>query len=225
MKREWELVEGEKKGRSSKEAKRSVFSTSYAHMLIYVQYMLTCSYMLVCSFLNILTWSYAIMLKHANHIYISSCFLQKEATGDSSTKLEGGECREGGNGRGWNAAEEVFLLFISFTCIGRKGRERNGAKEFVSSFCLVFHSLSMFFSLAEVIEVAIRAEYQVGIKWRNTAWIETKSWIVSNIAHCCPSERNSNVAKWTQSQCWLNSDKQDAKPPPLGRLNDREQAK
>ena len=44
MKREWELVEGEKKGRSSKEAKRSVFSISYsyahicslyAHMLIY----------------------------------------------------------------------------------------------------------------------------------------------------------------------------------------------
>ena len=55
MKREWETVEGEKKGRSSKEAKRSVLGTSYADMLIYVQYMLTCSYMLVCSFLNILT--------------------------------------------------------------------------------------------------------------------------------------------------------------------------
>ena len=46
MKREWELVEGEKKGRSSKEAKRSVFSISYAYMLTHVHYMLTCSHAL-----------------------------------------------------------------------------------------------------------------------------------------------------------------------------------
>ena len=58
----------------------------------------------------------------------------------------------------------------------------------------------MFSSLAEVIEVAIRAEYQVGIKGGNR--LELKRF-----------------------QCCLNVDTQDAKPPPLGRLNDREQAK
>ena len=105
MKREWEMVEGEKKGRSSKEAKRSVFSTScsHAHMLIYVHYMLTYSYMLIAHMFILKSTDmiiYAIMIEYANHIYMSSCFLQKEATGNSSTKLEGGECREGENGRG-----------------------------------------------------------------------------------------------------------------------------
>ena len=59
MKRDWEGVDGEKKGRSSREAKRS-----HEHMLL--------------SF----------------HLFFfqSKCFssfVQKEATGDSATKLEG----------------------------------------------------------------------------------------------------------------------------------------
>ena len=66
------------------------------------------------------------MLKHANNIYISSCFLQKEATGDSATKLEGGERREGGNGRGWNAAEEVFSFSLVLHVLEEK--EENGTE-------------------------------------------------------------------------------------------------
>ena len=116
MKREWEMVEGEKKGRSSKEAKRSVFSTScsHAHMLIYV-HLLTCSYMLITHMFILKSTDmiiYAIMIEYANHIYMSSCFLQKEATGDSSSQLEGGECREGRKGRDWNGAEEVFYFSL-----------------------------------------------------------------------------------------------------------------
>ena len=63
--------------------------------------------------------------------------MQKEAPGHSSTKLEGEEQRYGRKGGGWTGAEEVF------------------------SFSLLWYSLSMLSSLAEVIEVAIRAEYQV----------------------------------------------------------------
>ena len=127
---------------------------------------------------------YAIMIEYANHIYISSCFLQKEATGDSSSQLEGGECREGRKGRDWNGAEEVF--YFSLVLHLSEEKEEDGTEQ-KSFFPLVLHSLSMFSSLAEVIEVAIRAEYQVGVKCGDS------QPNVSNVFQCCPSEPNSNV--------------------------------
>ena len=63
-------------------------------------------------------------------------YLQEEATGHSPTKLERGKWEQSGKWEPAEWTEKVFFLFFVF-------------------------SMSMFSSLAEVIEVAIRAEYQV----------------------------------------------------------------
>ena len=83
-----------------------------------------------------------------------------------------------------NGAEEVF--YFSLVLHLSEEKEEDGTEQ-KSFFPLVLHSLSMFSSLAEVIEVAIRAEYQVGVKCGDS------QPNVSNVFQCCPSEPNSNV--------------------------------
>lgn len=80
--------------------------------------------------------------------------------------------------------EEVF--YFSLVLHLSEEKEEDGTEQ-KSFFPLVLHSLSMFSSLAEVIEVAIRAEYQVGVQCGDS------QPNVSNVFQCWPW-------KWTQSQ-------------------------
>ena len=116
MKREWEMVEGEKKGRSSREAKRSAIS-------------MLC---LVASFNQNLITFFSQNFEDDLHLV---CRKRPQATVRPSWRERSNDKEEKEED---GPEQKRYFPLHNFLC-----------------------SLSMLSSLAEVIEVAIRAEYQV----------------------------------------------------------------